>query len=297
MKKMKIEIMGSNSFLARNFIQYIFLNNLECELVLYDIAEKQIGLQSNFTPNIEYKQIDLEKKNDLEKISFNSDVFFIFTGKTGTVKGFEGYEEFIKVNEIYLLHLLTEYVKRNSKSKIIYPSTRLVYKENKQHKIKEDAEKKMKSIYAVNKYAAEKYIELFHETFGVEYCIFRICTPYGTLLEDAGNYGTFEFFTNQAKSGKDIRVFGSGDIRKTYTHINNICELFWKCIDCKECKNDVFNVGGVDKTLAEIAEEIARLYNVYVKYVPWPEINKKIDGGTTVLEFNKLDKIVSINYK
>ena len=294
---MKIEIIGSNSFLARNFIQYIFLNNFECELVLYDIAEKQIGLQSRFTSNVEYRQINLENKKDLEKISFDSDAFFIFTGNTGTVKGFESYEDFIKVNEIYLLHLLTEYVKRNSKSKIIYPSTRLVYRENKQQKIKEDAEKKMKSIYAVNKYAAEKYIEVFHEVFRVEYCIFRICTPYGTLLEDAGNYGTFEFFINQAKSGRDIRVFGNGDIRKTYTHISNICDVFWESIDCEACRNDIFNVGGEDRTLLEIAEEIARQYNVGVFHEEWPGINKKVDGGTTILDAEKLNSIISISYK
>lgn len=113
-------------------------------------------------------------------LDISEDAFLnrILTGKTGTVKGFESYEEFIKVNEIYLLHLLTEYVKRNSKSKIIYPSTRLVYKE--------DVEK-MKSIYAVSKYAAEKYIEFFYDIYDVEYCIFRICTPYDTLLKDVGN--------------------------------------------------------------------------------------------------------------
>lgn len=288
MKKMKIEIMGSNSFLARNFIQYIFLNNLKCELVLYDIAEKQLRLQCNSTSNIEYRQIDLENKKDLEKISFDSDAFFIFTGKTGTVKGFESYEEFIKVNEIYLLHLLTEYVKRKSKSKIIYPSTRLVYKENKQHKIKENAEKKMKSVYAITKYAAEKYLELFHDVFEIEYCIFRICTPYGTLLEDAGNYGTFEFFTNQAKKGKNISVFGDGEIRKTYTHIKNICEIFWKSIFCKGCANDTYNIGGNVKSLVEIAEEIANQYDVGIKYVSWPEINEKVDGGTTMLDSKKL---------
>lgn len=61
--------------------------------------------------------------------------------------------------------------------------------------------------------------------------------------------------------------------------------------------NDVFNVGGVNKILEEIAEGTAKLYNVSIKHVPWPEINKKIDGRTTVLDNSKIERITKINYE
>ena len=76
-------------------------------------------------------------------------------GKTGTITGFGNYEEFIDINEKALLNILNEYRNQHSSAKIIYPSTRLVYRGDDMP-LKEDAVKEFKTIYAINKYACEQ---------------------------------------------------------------------------------------------------------------------------------------------
>ncbi|MEG1151208.1 MAG: NAD-dependent epimerase/dehydratase family protein [Erysipelotrichaceae bacterium] len=132
--------------------------------------------------------------------------------------------------------------------------------------------------------------------FGVTYCILRICVPYGSLLNSDGNYGTYELFVNKAKKGENIMVYGDGEIYKTYTHIKDICELFYLTSSNEQCLNDVYNIGGTVVSLQQLANDIANKYGTRVVNVDWPDIDKAIDGGSTMMNSDKLDSILHYKY-
>jgi UDP-glucose 4-epimerase len=293
MENRKIAILGSNSFLARNLYKYLILksNFSPHHIYLYDKDEYSIDGSTNYT------KIDFSDMDSIMRIDFDIDVLFLYIGKTGTVSGFDDYRKFININEVILLNILTIYCKKKSMAKIVYPSTRLIYRGDIEIKVNEDAEKEFKSVYAITKFASESYLKLYSDMFGLKYCILRICTPYGTLLTDDGNYGTFEFFTNQAKSGKNITIYGDGSITKTYTHIEDICYIMLKCGFSDVCTNNIYNVGGDNKSLQEIGRLIADKYNVKVDNVEWPELDKKIDAGSTILDSSRLDDIIHYTYR
>ena len=73
-------------------------------------------------------------------------------------------------------------------SRVVYPSSRLVYAEKKRSSITETDRKDPKSVYAITKLAAEHYIKLYANCFGTKYCILRMCTPFGTLIDGAQSY-------------------------------------------------------------------------------------------------------------
>lgn len=288
---MKITIIGANSFLARNFYQYMILNKLlnKDDIYLYDIQDSFIN-----DNQAQYKKIDLNFEKEATEVNFFVDAIFFFIGKTGTVDGFYNYKEFIAANEVSLLNFLELYRVNNAKAKFIYPSTRLVYKANEFDKVKEDDEKELKSIYAITKFSAERYIELYNEVFGIEYIIFRIGTPWGSILEDGGNYGTFKFFIESAKKNKSINVYGDGKIKKTYTHILEICQVLFASISLNELRNSIYNIGGKEKSLLEIAKIISLQYDAQIDFFDWPNIDLKVDGGTVMLDSQKLDTILRI---
>ncbi|MEG0577627.1 MAG: NAD(P)-dependent oxidoreductase [Bacilli bacterium] len=294
MKKQSISIVGANSFLGRNFYKYIMdMEGMESEnIFLYDVQDKF----SDKNENQNYEKIDFLNKSSLEKMNFNVDAILVFIGKTGTIVGFEKYADFIKINEEILLNILNCYNEKKSNAKLIYPSTRLVYK-NSDIKVKENAEKELKSVYAITKYAAEQYIQLYHHAFGLQYCIFRICVPFGTLLENNGNYGTFSFFIDNAQKGKNISVYGDGSICKTYTCMGDLCHILFQGVINDKLKSDVFNIGGDSKSLLEIANMIAKKYNVEVENTAWPKLAEIVDGGSVTLDSAKLDKIIDYTYQ
>ena len=110
----------------------------------------------------------------------------------------------------------------------------------------ENSEKEFNTVYAVNKFACEMYLEQYRKVFDINYCIFRICVPYGTLIENASSYGTAEFMIKSAKEKGMISLYGDGEVRRTLTHMEDLCNILVKYGVSDACINDVFNVGGED---------------------------------------------------
>lgn len=281
----KIAIIGANSYIARNLIHYIRTNVLDAELALYDITEQHIDDQKP------YQQVNVLDRNEVKKIDFSCDVAFVFTGKTGSLDSFEYYDNFILINEIGLLNIIQEYRKQKSKAKIIFPSTRLVYC-GKEMALKENAEKEFLTVYAINKYACEQYLKMYHNLYGIDYCILRICVPYGTMVRGASSYGTAEFMLSKAKRGQDIVLYGSGCQRRTITFIEDLSKILYWASGSEKCINDIYNVGGEDYSLQEMAEKIAAAYGVRVKFQEWPKEAKIIESGSTVFDSSKLDHMM-----
>lgn len=284
---MKIAIIGANSYIARNFI---FSLNCDEDLFLYDIQDNHTDRRSNYT------SIDITKKESIKKINFDCDYIYIFTGKTGTSAGFVQYDSFIDINEKGLLNILTEYVNQKSKAKIIFPSTRLVYK-GSENPLDENSEKEFKTIYAINKYTCEQYLKMYNNMYNIPYCIFRICVPYGTMIENASSYGTAEFMLKRAKNGENITLYGDGKVRRTITNIKDLTNALIKGGTSNKCINDIFNIGGENYSLDEMAQEIAKKYNVKVEYINYPDDALKIESGSTVFNSDKLDKILNLEYQ
>lgn len=279
----KIVIVGANSYIARNVLYSLHNWNEQFQVKLYDYAETQVDAADG------YESVNMMSAESVKKLDLDCDVIFMFVGKTGSANGFDDFDTFINVNERALLNLLNEYRRQDSKAKIIFPSTRLVYKGQKGPQ-KEDAEKEFKTIYAINKYACEQYLEQYNRVFDVQYCILRICILYGTMIKNATSYGTAEFMLSKATKGENISLYGDGSVRRTLTHMEDLCNILIQGALSDKCKNDVFNVGGEDYSLKEMAELIAKKYGVGIDYVSWPEVALKIESGDTVFDDAKLQE-------
>lgn len=280
-----VTIIGANSYIARNLIQSIADSDAQIKMYLYDREETHRDGHSGYAP------IDIMSSDSMETVRYDVDAVILFTGRTGTYVGFDEPESFIKVNELGLLNVLNAMRKVDSTAKLVFPSTRLVYK-GKDETLSEDAEKEMKTVYAVNKFACEQYLKMYHEVFGIHYCIFRICVPYGSLLKGVSSYGTAEFFIGKAAAGENISLYGDGEVRRTLTYIGDLCRTIAEGSFSDGCMDDVYNIGGEDYSLKEMALATAERYNVDVEYTPWPESALKIESGSTVFDSSKLDAIL-----
>lgn len=285
-----VSIIGSNSYIARNLIFLINEEYKDLQLFLYDREDKhRDGL-----PN--YSSIDVFDVDSLIKINFSVDAVIVFTGKTGTLAGFDDYKNFVEVNEIALLNIINVMRQADSKAKLVFPSTRLVYK-GSDEPLKEDSAKEFKTIYAINKYSCENYLSMYSRIYGLRYCIFRICVPYGTLIQGATSYGTAEFFLSKAEKGENITLYGDGSVRRTLTYIGDLCRILIEGSLSDDCLNDVYNIGGEEYSLRQMAEIIAQKYGVDVLFSGWPENALKIESGSTVFDDSKLKSVLNCEYK
>jgi len=291
-KKLRAAIIGANSYIARNLI-YKIRNNYSklFKLELYDRHEKHAD---NVEP---YHRIDLLDVQTFSSVNYDCDLLYVFAGKTGTAQGFDDYESYIDINEKGLLNILKVHYSQGSKARIIFPSTRLVYKGQKDTPLTESAEKEFKTLYAINKFSCEQYLNIYHEVFGIPYTVFRICVPYGTLIPEASSYGTADFFLSKAKKGENILLYGDGRQKRTLIHIGDLCEALIQGAVNSNCGNEVYNIGGADHmSLCDMARVIAGAYKVEVEFTNWPDMAKNIESGDSIFDSTKFDRAINFRY-
>ena len=280
----KSAVIGANGFIGKHIVDYL-QRHYGMEVHCYDVVE-----QSDL-PN--YHCVDLTDRQAVETIDLNVDYVFDFAGLTGTYAGFDAYEKYVSINEVSLLNLLDAIRNSPYRPKVIFPSTRLVYK-GVDKPLKESDEKESTTIYAANKLACEGYLQAYRDSFDIPYTVFRICIPYGNLLSSDYSFGTVGFFIKQAKAGKDIALYGGGNIKRTFTHMEDLCYQVIEGAMSKNSDGEIYNIGGETLSLNEAAEIIAVKYGVKVTAVPWPERDLRIESDHTFFDDAKIQSLLSL---
>ena len=278
----KIGVIGANGYIGKHIVSYL-QRHYDVNVDSYDIvAECDL-------PN--YHKVDLTDKESIKGLNLDLDYIFMFAGLTGTYNGFNEYQKFISINELGLLNLLDAIKNSEYRPKVIFPSTRLVYK-GIDKSLKEDDLKECKTIYAANKLACEGYLQAYHDSFDIPYTIFRICLPYGNLLSTDYSFGTVGFFIRQAKAGKDITLYGGGNIKRTFTHMEDLCYQIIEGSFHHESNGQTYNVGGETLSLHDAAEIIAAKYGAKVTEIPWPERDLRIESSHTYFDDTKIRSLL-----
>lgn len=265
-------------------------NHLKFLLEQKGIIPKCYDVYTDIT-DFNYKSIDLTDKKTLYSIDLDVDYIFLISGLTGTAIGFDEFEKFLYVNEFGILNILDLISKSPYRPKVIFPSTRLVYK-GVDAPISEDDCKETKTIYAVNKLACEGYLKAYSNYFDIPFTVFRICVPYGNVLGKDYSFGTVGFFINQALNGNNITLFGDGTIKRTFTHISDVCSQMILASFNRCSTNEIYNIGGETYTLNQAANIIAKKCGVRTEYIPWPLKDLRIESGHTYFNDTKIQKLI-----
>lgn len=285
---MRAVILGANGYLARNLIRVNQMCGYADMTLFGHQAEHMDGVPG-------YQQIDYGSEDQMKMAVSNCDVIYYFVGKVGTAQGFDIPETYLDLNERILLRLLKVCRDLGSKAKIVFPSTRLVY-QGSSSALPEEAPKQFLTPYAMQKFASEQYLEMYHRLHGVNYCVLRIGVPYGTLVQPVSSYGTLDFFLRQANEKHQISIYGDGKQRRSFTHILDLCQMLWQAGIREDCINDVYNMSGEDCSIGEVAGKVAVATGAEVVYQPWPVSAKILESGSTVFDTQKLDKLLQVKH-
>lgn len=281
---MKAAVIGCNGYIGKHLS--LFLQQQGWEVYGY-------GKNPTCDLNISgYTPLNIQVKTDFDRFDTQVDYVFYFSGITGTAAAYNAYENYIDVNEKGLLHLLDKVRAAGHKPRIVFPSSRLVYKGVANTSLSEDAEKEFKTIYALNKWFGEQVLQQFSNYFEVPFSIFRICVPYGNLFSDNYSYGTIGFFLTKAKAGDPITLFGEGEPQRTFTHVEDICLQIYHALSKPGSVNNTLNISGETFSLKEVAEQIAAKYKVALEFKDWPKMDARLESGDTIFDGSRITQLI-----
>ena len=278
----KCLVFGANGYIGSHLVHL---------LIATGNSVTAFGLRpESIVAGVEYRIVDIANPKNLNAISWDVDVVFVFSGLTGTYAGFQRPQEFLMANEMGLLNIIESIANAGFKPRVVFPSTRLVY-QGSDIALREDDPFNPKTIYAANKLACEHLLHIYSHNFGIEYTVYRICVPYGNMIGSEYSYGTIGAFISQARMMGIIKIFGDGSLRRTFTHVGDLCNQIINSCMQDASRNETFNISGEDMSLKWVAESIASQFGARLEYVPFPEKDLRIESGHTVFNSTKIQEL------
>lgn len=284
----KSALIGSNGYLGRHMAYFLEQEGFDNRS--YDLQDQGVSKVPK------YQHLDITRKIDFNMIDANVNYIFMFSGLSGTAEGFSNYEKYFAVNELGLVNLLNWMRQSGCRARVVFPSSRLVYKGKKNKPLKEEDEKETRTIYALNKLAAEHILWSHQNAFGIDYTIFRICVPYGNMFDGGYSYGTTGFMIDSARNQKVIPLFGDGSVRRTFTYVEDLCYNIIQAVKIENTINQIYNIGGENLSLHEAALLISERIGAKVSFNRWPELAHKLETGDTIFDDSKLKSAGFANY-
>ena len=277
----KCAIIGSKGYIGKHLEYY--LKQKKNDVVCYDVVESE---------DVNYHRCDLTDFESVRRIiDLKVDYIFMFAGLTGTYVGFDKANIFVNVNEMGLINLLNCIRESKYRPKIIFPSTRLIYK-GADKALKEDDEKETKTIYAVNKIACENLLYAYRQNFDIPYTIFRICVPFGNMFSDDYSFGTIGFFIRQASNDRRITLYGDGSIKRTFTSMHDLCKQIVEVGMERVSDGEIYNIGGHTYSLRNAAEISASYYKAGISFISLPERYLGVESVSTYFDSSKIERVM-----
>lgn len=108
--------------------------------------------------------------------------------------------------------------------RVIFPSSAAVYGDvaEAQLPLTEDMPLAPLSFYGLTKEMSERYLELYHRHYGLEYVVLRFANVYGERQGDKGEGGVISIFAKKVARGEDITIFGDGGQTRDFVYAGDI---------------------------------------------------------------------------
>lgn len=199
----------------------------------------------------------------------------------------------VETNLIHLIKVL-ENCKNNKQTIFNFVSSWFVYGKTNDLPAREDSVCNPTGFYSITKYAAEKLISSYCETFGLKYRILRLCNVYGTGDYKASKKkNAMQFLVNEVIEGRDVNLYNNGQNIRDFMHIDDVCNAISLAI--KESNhNDITNIGsGQPQKILDIVNYVKQKVNSQSEFnfIETPHFHKIVQIEDMYLDNSKLKSL------
>lgn len=150
---------------------------------------------------------------------------------------------------------LLEAAKKHGVRKVVFASSGgTIYGRTEVSPIPESHATDPTCSHGIGKLTIEKYLHLYHELHGVDYCSLRIANPYGTRQRTEKAQGAVGVLLERVLNGRPFEIWGDGSVVRDYIFISDVVDaLIAGAREREGCK--VFNIGtGRGTSLNELVD-------------------------------------------
>jgi len=283
---MKMLVLGGNGFIGSHLVDRLVREGHEVR-----IFDRNPERYRKPLGGVEYYLQDFGNRAALDSALKNVDTVFHLISTTTPKTSNDDPEFDVTSNLVETISLLKLCVEEKVRKIVYLSSGGAVYGTPLSLPAAEDDPKNPQSSYGITKLAVEKYIELFHRLYGLDYVIMRPSNPYGERQNPYADQGVIAVFLGKIAKSQSIDIWGDGNVVKDYIYIEDLIDGIYKAA-LKNTENRIFNFGsGTGVSINGILEVIRELTHVpiHTNYIAL----KKFDVPNIYLDISRVSAELS----
>jgi UDP-glucose 4-epimerase len=286
---MKILITGGAGFIGSNVADMLAAK--EHDIVIAD--NLSTGFEHNVNKKAKFIKVDITDFEEIEKI-FNyekPEIIYHFAAQIDVRKSVSDPIFDARTNIMATLNLIK--LSNDFKvEKFIFSSTGgAIYGDTDDRPTKENHSEWPLSPYGIAKLATDKFLNYYHEVFGLKYVSLRYGNVYGPRQNPHGEAGVVAIFLNKMLNNEQPVINGDGNQTRDYIYVEDVAKANILALENID-KVGIYNVGtSIEISVNGLFDEINKNFGEKFKEIHGPA--KLGEQKTSCLNYEKIKKDMS----
>lgn len=242
---MKILITGGAGFIGSHLVRKLQAEGHEA-VALDNLST---GLRENLPEGTELIEMDVcgEGLENIVAVG-NFDAIVHLAGQTMVNVSIENPAFDAEQNILGTIHVL-EAARKNGVGRVVFASTAASYGDvlEADLPVKEAKELAPMSFYGLSKVTVERYLNLYHTIYGLDYVVLRFANVYGERQGDGGEGGVISIFAKRIAEEKEITIFGDGEQTRDFIYAGDIASGIYAALQTEQV-NAAYNLSTQTET-------------------------------------------------
>lgn len=280
-----VGFIGSN--LARRLVdQRAVVTLVDSMLPAYGASLDNLG---SVMDRVHLNFSDIRDSYSLSYLVKGQDVIFSLAGQVSHIESMTDPMTDLEINCRSQLSLLECCRKGNPEARVVFASTRQLYGRPRYLPVDEEHPLKPVDINGINNLAAEMYYTLYNEIYGIPAVNLRLTNTYGPRMDlKSDKKGFVGIFIRKALLGEKILVFGTGEQRRDFNHVDDVVEALLIAGERPEVRGRTYNLGHPDPiSLLQFVSTLGKFADFEYETVPFPQEAEAIDIGDYYGDFSR----------
>jgi UDP-glucose 4-epimerase len=264
------------------------LTLVDLPTALTDDDRRRLGPAANASA---YHACDVR---DLEQLSLRlagQEIVFWLAAHGGHLASMQAPLLDLDVNYRSLVAAADHCRRHHPRLRFVFTSTRQVYGRPETLPVSESHRTRPPDANGVHKLAAEHFLRICSEVYGLPTVSLRLTNVYGPgMTLDDPEQGVAGVLLGQALRGEPLTLFGGDQVRE-FVYIDDVVDALLRAGLVDEPRGEAFNIGARrPHSLREFATAIASILPVDVRIVPFPAERRAIDVGDVVCDSSRFQQ-------
>lgn len=262
---MKVLVTGGAGFIGSHLVESLVSQGIEVSIIDNLVS----GQSYHSHPLAVFHHMDICSRDAKAVIVREKpDVVFHLAAQTDVQKSLQDPQYDAQVNICGTINLL-EACREAQVRKLIFTSTSAVYGDLHKESISEEDPVSPISYYGLSKWAAESYIHLFHQLYGISYTILRFSNVYGPGQIAKGEGGVVAVFLDRIHAKKQLNIHGDGEQTRDFIYVKDVIRAIQAAAERGD--QEIIQVSSSRKTsVNQLVSMLSRIHGSPVEIIHTP---------------------------